>query len=82
MERQTKPFGEIKMSTLYVESGDTLVVTDQAGIQYTLHDVFFCGSNIEHFEPEDGEGVLPSLDVTLSSFEFHVDSGNNEEVEE
>lgn len=71
------------MSTVKIEQGDTVIITDAAGIQYTLYDVFVSGQVIDHFAPEgDESNVIPVIDVTLSSFEFHLDSGTDDIEEE
>ena len=67
------------MARVEVNIGDTVVITDAAGIEYVLRDVFVSGQTVDHFEPEgEEEYPMPVIDLTLSSFEFHIDSGNNE----
>ena len=81
-QKQMNHYGSTKMARVVIEEGDTVVIVDAAGVEYVLHGVFVSGQRVDHFEPECEDEILPVLDVTLSSFEFHIDSGNNEEVEE
>jgi hypothetical protein len=61
-----------------IEKGDTIVITDDEGVQYTLYDVFLSNTDLDKFkttDDEDDDTHAAVLDVTLSAFGFDISGG-------